>query len=347
MNDLTQFFFYFVRKGLWGSAEIESSEPDLTAADWEQLYLMAYSQAVTGILIDGVSCTAMRPPTEIWEQWLLHLLKLEMVNRQVRTCGHRWLERLANEGVSAFVFKGSSVAEWYKEPLHRSFGDVDIVVRSGWDRIESLLLRDKVTYRNDHGDWVVLTEGQPPVEFHPNWEYVYNPFINARLQKICSKSDGSDKELYLVCLILHLRRHFLTYGVGLKQVCDVAVMWQNGGLDMERLSGMLRLFHIEKFTRILFGFIRCYLGGGHGFPLMLITEGRDYKLFCNVILNEGYILKFEQTEIASGSHSGVVRILKNCFFWLRRSLRLFHLMPGEAVGFLLYMTGRRLKSLWI
>lgn len=34
MNDLTQFFFYFVRKGLWGSAEIGSRKPDLTAADW-------------------------------------------------------------------------------------------------------------------------------------------------------------------------------------------------------------------------------------------------------------------------------------------------------------------------
>ena len=76
MNDLIRFFFYFVRKGLWGSVDSEYRKPDLTAADWEQLYLMAYSQAVTGILIDGVSCTAMRPPTEIWEQWLLHLLKL-------------------------------------------------------------------------------------------------------------------------------------------------------------------------------------------------------------------------------------------------------------------------------
>ena len=55
MNTLQEAFFFFLRKGLWGEVDDEPCTlPALSRGDWEELYRMACSQAVTGLLIDGV-----------------------------------------------------------------------------------------------------------------------------------------------------------------------------------------------------------------------------------------------------------------------------------------------------
>ena len=82
-----------------------------------------------------------------------------------------------------------------------------------------LLRTEKVSYQNERGDLIVHEAGLTAVELHPRREYLYNPVTDARLQALLK--GGISNELYLVCLIVHLRRHFLTYGIGLKQVCDV------------------------------------------------------------------------------------------------------------------------------
>ena len=211
-------FFYFLRRGLWETKEEYKGSKAIGPEDWERLFAMAHEQAVTGWLIDGVGRTAMRPARNVWEQWLFHLLYLEQMNRLAERCGQQWLERLEKAGMPAFVFKGTSVALWYQQPLHRSPGDVDIVLKEGWTRLQPVLAEAGIAFRDENGDIVVQENEQVPVEFHARWEYVYNPVVNARLQQLCRKADETDRELYLVCLILHIRRHFLTYGIGLKQV---------------------------------------------------------------------------------------------------------------------------------
>ena len=131
-------FFYFLRRGLWKTKEEYKGERTIGPEDWERLFAMAHEQAVTGWLIDGVGRTAMRPDSSVWEQWLFHLLYLEQMNRLVERCGQQWLERLEKAGMPAFVFKGASVALWYQQPLHRSPGDVDVVLKDGWSRFPAI-----------------------------------------------------------------------------------------------------------------------------------------------------------------------------------------------------------------
>ena len=157
-------------------------------------------------------------------------------------------------------------------------------------------------------------------------------------------SEEKDRELYLVCLILHLQRHFLTYGIGLKQVCDVAVMLHAASLDRERTAGLLRRLHAVAFSRLLFGFIDVYLGGTERYPLSPVTSGKRFDVLCDVIMNDGYHRKGQQEALASRSRWAAVRIARNVWFWARRSLRLFSILPGETCGFWWYMGWRRILS---
>ena len=335
-------FFYFLRRGLWETEEEYKGSKAIGTGDWERLFAMAHEQAVTGWLIDGVGRTAMRPARNVWEQWLFHLLYLEQMNRLAERCGQQWLERLEKAGMPAFVFKGTSVALWYQQPLHRSPGDVDVVLKDGWSRLKPMLAEAGIAFRDENGDIVVQEDGRAAVELHARWEYVYNPVVNARLQRLCKEADETDRELYLVCLMLHIRRHFLTYGIGLKQVCDVAVMLRHAELDGKKVAILLKRLHVERFGRILFGFIENYIGGTEAYPLKPVRRGKGVELFRNVVLKDGYRLKMEREEKARNMRFRIGCIVGNAWFWGRRGWTLLGIMPGEVMSFLAYKAGKRI-----
>lgn len=344
-NDIEQLFFQFLRMGLWRSGEVCFGR-SLSADEWAQLFRFAHSQGVTGLFIDGVAQGEMRPDDELWAKWIAHLLYLEKANRYIAIRGEAWVKRLGDAGISASVFKGSSVGAWYPEPLHRSHGDIDIVISEGWDNLVSVLAQEEwETYRSDEDEIILEEKHRLLVEFHRRWEYLYNPWTNRCFQKWCRNSKPLDNELYLVCLILHIQRHFLTYGIGLKQVCDVALMLRRASLNRGRVAYLLRSLHAERFSRLLFGFIALHLGGVEVFPLSPLKSGKGLELLNDVILREGYNSKMEQ-ELVSGSKSrAMTRIVSNATFWTKRCYRVFSIMPGEACCFLLYKVIERLKKL--
>ena len=344
-NDIEQLFFQFLRMGLWRSGEVCFGR-SLSADEWAQLFRFAHSQGVTGLFIDGVAQGEMRPDDELWAKWIAHLLYLERANRYIAIRGEAWVKRLGDADISAYVFKGSSVGAWYPEPLHRSHGDIDIVISEGWDNLVSVLAQGEwKTYRSEEDEIILEEKHRLLVEFHRRWEYLYNPWTNRRLQQWCRNSKPLDNELYLVCLILHIQRHFLTYGIGLKQVCDVALMLRRASLNMDRTAYLLRSLGAERFSRLLFGFIALHLGGVEVFPLSPLKSGKGLELLNDVILREGYNSKMEQ-ELVSGSKSrAMTRIVSNATFWTKRCYRVFSIMPGEACCFLLYKVIERLKKL--
>ena len=344
MVNLRRTFFYFLRLGLW-NIDIPYTGASLSLDDWKNLFAMAQAQAVTGLFIDGVGRSSFRPPGGLWDQWILHLLFLEQMNERLVDFGERWLHALKQHGISSQLFKGASVAKWYFNPLHRSFGDIDLVISKDWNRLTNILRDENVAYSIENGD-LVITDHAIRVEFHPTWDFLYNPFLNVRLQKLLGQSNYISNELYFICLIIHLRRHFLTYGIGLKQVCDVAVMLKTASLDFEKIRSLVRYLHIERFSRCLFGFIKTHLNCIDVYPLQPIIAGSNFLLFQHVILEEGFCLRIAQDKQARASSSSLVRIFKNLFFWMQRAVQLLYMMPCEMFFFLLSQTKNRVKKIF-
>lgn len=353
-------FFHFLRAGLgFGGVEVGF---DVADDDWAALFKLSFSQAVQGVVADGVASSALRPSPPLWREWLAHLLHIEMMNEEMARCGEWMLGLLGGEGIEASVFKGVSVARWYLCPSHRCYGDIDIVVHRGWDKLKRVLPANGLMYFYENDDIIVeqldgvfpaasgvggrrqQASGRYRVEFHPAYETLYNPFMNARLKRIVSgRSEwwrgnvGASSvphgvpEFYLACLILHLRRHVLSYGIGMKQVCDVAVMLRRAGLDMARLERLLRHLGAWRFSRSLFSFIETYL---YEDGLPPTRRGGDTALLYSIFMGDGYVLKSERETIGGNTRLSPLRIAKNGWFWAKRSLRLFRLMPGEAFFFM-------------
>lgn len=345
-SEIQALFFRYVRMGLWRSKET-LTEQVLSPEVWEQLFRLAHSQGVTGLFIDGVAQDSMRPGNGVWDKWVAHLFYLEQVNRYIAQRGEAWIGKLAEAGISATVFKGASVATWYPEPLHRSPGDVDIVITEGWNRLEEVLTQEGWSlYRKDEDEMVLEEKNRLLVEFHRHWECLYNPLTHRRLLQICRSAQPGDKELYFVCLILHIQRHILTYGVGLKQICDVAVMLSRASLDLEKVASLLHRLHAERFSRLLFGFIACHLGGVEHYPLASVTTGKGWERLNKAILQEGYHSKIEQERVAGSKSRSISRMASNAVFWTKRCFSIYGIMPSEACCFLFSKVFKRLESVF-
>lgn len=378
MTDIEHLLFYFLRRGLWGRADTDDVNVDDGA--WDKLFLLSCRHAVTPLVADGIAITSLRPRQELWQQWIAMSLRIEIINERMARCGELLVNWLADENISASVFKGTSVARWYPEPFHRGNGDIDIVVNNGWDRLERLFLRCGIPFFYESGEIIVeqpeafapfVSEAQAAggvsrnvftlpgnepyrIEFHYACESLYNPFADARLKRMSGHESslyvkrsfslsGDAPEFYLSCLVLHLRRHVLSYGIGLKQVCDVAVMLRRANLDITLLESLLRRLGAWRFSRVLFSFVEVYL---YGMPVpSRRVSDKDVALLYSIFMDDGYMLKIQREDMGRRESSSAMRIVHNGWFWIRRSIRLFRLMPAEAFFFVFGKTYKRLCTI--
>lgn len=259
--------------------------------------------------------------------------------KKIESLGNRIIESLENAGFKAEIFKGISVGKWYRNPHSRSFGDIDVVVNEGFDRICNFLQEKNVKYDVKYSDIVCNINGIS-VEFHKYREFTYNPFIDKKF-KLMLNSYPKSNELYLACIMLHIQRHVITYGIGMKQICDVAVMLRYAELDMDMLCKFIKELNMEKFAAALFGFIKRRFGEEVKVYPIKPDCGSNSLFLEDIVWNDGYLLK-EQREKHNSLKSSLARICGNTWFWLKRSVRMMRIIPDESMFFLPYMIKRRL-----
>ena len=329
-------FYDIINAGLWGDEGL-SKGFSFSEHEADVLFEMGLLQAVGGLMVTGMDVRGVAIGSRKKERWISTLLHIEEKNRKIESLAERIVSSLNAEGMKTEVFKGISVAKWYRNPMVRSYGDIDVVISEGFEKITDILDKKRIPFRRDHQDIVCRIE-DIDVEFHPQREYVYCPKDNRTLQQLVMDYPDSP-EVYLACIIVHLRRHMLTYGVGMKQICDVAAMLRNAELDMDFMAEVIDRLHMARFCSALFGFIK------RRFRVECLPIAPDCgssSFFIEeTVWRDGYMLKKEREERAIGI-SSVKRVTGNVWFWIRRCVRMSGIMPREAVWFLPYMVGRRI-----
>lgn len=327
-------FYNILNAGLWEDRNL-SKDFSFSENEIDTLFEMGRLQAVGGLMMMGMNVYGISLGKQK-VRWINTLIGIENKNRKIDVLAEKIVSSLNAEGMNAEVFKGVSVAKWYRNPLARSYGDIDVVITEGFENVVNILERKKIPFTVEHQDIVCNIEGIS-VEFHPQREYVYCTKDNRTLQRLVNDFPNSN-EVYLACIIVHLRRHMLTYGVGMKQVCDVAVMLKNANLDMDFMAEIIRKLHMERFCAALFGFIKRRFRV-ESFPIAPDCGSSSFFIE-ETVWRDGYMLKKEREERAIGI-SSVKRVTGNVWFWIRRCVRMSGIMPREAVWFLPYMVGRR------
>lgn len=222
-------FFALLRAGLWGTTPDPAFFVSFTGTQWRALLALAQKQAVLGLIYAGVSRLpkALMPDQQLLlrlygfaEQIRKNNAKIVAVAQEV--CG--WFEEA---GLEPIVLKGFSVGAFYAEPDLRQPGDIDLFFHRGYEQVVQIVQRRGIRVElNPHHDTFVY-QGVL-IELHSRPFY---PLVSIRDLDLSPVGQQTAVGRYRVLnikanallLLLHPAKHFMTEGVGLRQVCDWAV----------------------------------------------------------------------------------------------------------------------------
>lgn len=331
------------------------------AGEWRDLYAEARRQTLAGVLFPAVERLpeSQRPPRSVLLPWYAETVRLEALNRQADLAAVTVTRRLAELGLRGVLLKGQGVARLYPRPALRAPGDVDIWVEG--PRLETLgrLARvgkvGHVTYH--HADW--LSSGGAEAEVHSRPTWMYSPRLNARLRRWLAAeaprqfggeslrlvdAGGTVGEVTvptaafnLVFLLVHLFRHTLTEGVGLRQLMDYyyALMLP---LSATGRAGALAV--IERLGLAVFaGAVMHVEERVFGLPreaMLTAPRPREGELLLADVMRGGNFGRYH-----GGTHGPAGRLVR---VW-----RLARLCPEEALfalPFKVWHAGWRLAAAW-
>lgn len=276
-SDIVNGMFAIVRLGLWGEETTsDGTEPGRTPADgtgpqagsndgpsfseaeWKQAVAEAKRQGVLGIFCEGVRLLRPEcmPPSQLRISMLLDCDALEHRSEHVETTSRNLLERFREAGLSPIVQKGPSVAVFYPKPLMRKSGDIDLYFKT-----------EDFTKAKEMAEIIATAsriESEPDGSICYNYDNVtvehHSHFFDSKAQ--FEGVDPDTPEAIILLQITHILKHALGPGIGLKQICDYAVVTRCilPECDIRILGECIRRAHLQRWLGRLDAFITTYLG---------------------------------------------------------------------------------------
>lgn len=244
-------FLSLLRAGLW---EQDLRLPAaLDADDWERLLELGRGQAVMGLLLRGIAHLpaeqrppkALQPVLQAWEE------AFSRANARYSRVQADVLSQLAAAGLHPVVQKGSEAAKYYADPSARQVGDIDLFLPEGEFARARALFPDA---RKASDGAVVFARDGVTVELHPRYYDVH--LASAKLPPVGSPCGE------VLLLSAHVFKHAMGFGLGCKQLCDLAVALtrMDGKYDKNELREALRRAGLLRWHTLLCSLLTVDLG---------------------------------------------------------------------------------------
>lgn len=254
-----------LRAGLWQEPQWEEGIFPLKEDEWESLYVLAGKQAVQGVVWDGIRLLPpdWAPPRKCLAKWLLTVQKIAeryaCIEKRMEEQNSWWTRK----GLTAVMLKGHGVAAMYPCPEHRVCGDIDwyFPTEQEWEAAGRLVEMKGAALEGDSDGDVHYTWVDTVVEHHRNWIHLSRPSSIRRLNMLEQEEgyeEWNGKKILaplpnLVLLNTHILKHALVMGVGLRQLCDLAMAYRHyeGCYDTKKLRLLLEKLNLQKWSAVL------------------------------------------------------------------------------------------------
>lgn len=233
--------------------------------DWIKLLKLAKNHQVDGILF--YQCKSFLPARiakNLEERFASTLFYYK--NREVLI--DRIGESFTVNNIPFFWIKGMNVAQFYPQPALRTMGDCDLVIHpEDRDAAETILsgmgLSKKIAFTGKERGFTI---NHMNIELHHRLVYdevitlpVQQRFFNNCWQYV--KDGKPDSNFEFLFLLVHLRKHMLNEGVGIRQFMDLAVLVRyNQSLNWNWLSEKLQELKLYRFAETCFAMIDQWFG---------------------------------------------------------------------------------------
>lgn len=346
-----------LRSALWKT----QCSVSLTYSDWEEMIDVFSRQALDGLLLDAVVLQPkeMQPSAAVKMPMIARQLQVEKVNRKMNDELLAFTEELDRRNIPYALLKGQGVASYYPNPQHRVSGDIDLYVpKEHYMEVNRGMLAFGGIRGEENRHHVDYTTRGVVWELHHCIYYFQKDGRNLRFMHYVDEAmklpatyavigEGRVRVLppmmNVLMLLAHILDHFYCQGVGLRQLCDYALMLDSAHKDIDRKQLMKALgeLSLTKAYRVFGQLCVQYLGLSPD-KLMLQPTKADKRLAQRVMedcLRGG--------NFGRNDHKGRATLWNSLTYYTRffgRLMRFGGLCPSEALWWPLakmkrYVTG--------
>lgn len=320
--------------------------------EWEKLYRMAVKQSLVGVCFAGVrrymenahQCgTDTNIPHKLYFQWLGAAVQIQQRNELMNQRCVELQAKLRSSGYNSSILKGQGVAALYGEMKDsRQPGDIDLYVDCGREQaIEYARFIGQKSVDWDYKHLHLEVFKDTAVEMHYRPEMLLNLVKNSRLQK-WFQSDYVQRQIFhqngqivapsvefnLFYILLHIYRHFLYEGVGLRQLMDYFFVLRSASQQDEKSKSLdaIETFGMKRFAKGIM-WIMQYVFGLEDQYLLYKPDEKEGNYILDQIMaggNFGYYDERLKTNKRTGKFAAVTKIL-------RHNLHLLSHYPADVV----------------
>jgi hypothetical protein len=361
-------FFNLLRSSLWGTpASIPS---DLN--DWSGVFSLAKSQSVLGLIAHAVlndpAIVASLP-----EGLSVKLRSFMMANVATHNLLNNTLlqvvSTLDNAGVRSVLLKGQGLARVYPVPELRACGDIDIYVGSENYLKSCDVLGNIASWKEDsqpaentkHFD---IRIGKTTVEIHrysdvnasKRYDRIYQTYSDEGLSSKLRVMDFAGTtvntpadDFNAFYIFNHIWHHFMTSGIGLRQLCDWMLFLhaRKDDIDQAKLRKILDDMDMMKPWQA-FG---CVLVDKMGmpaeeFPFYEARRGKKVRKIVDRILTEGNFGQEREFFKNRSGESYFKRKVKSIYLHTVRYVQLFFMFPSHVAREYWSVLCRGVSAVW-
>ena len=279
--------------------------PEITHEfDFKAIHTISRTQGVWETVFLGIKSLCEKNPDVIPQELYgqFHSKFIALCGMQYRRYAimHKMLKILNENGIETCVLKGESVARFYHTPIARVSSDFDILIDPKKLDLCLSILRENGfntgarVYDSHQIECVhpvvglveihIMMYGKKTEDVCFHNEVKYNePYINVEAEDgtIYQTLGITDNFLFL---LLHFMKHFLSEGVGMRQLLDVLLYVKNNysSIDWERANTAIANLGFTKIFHCLISIgIKYFM-----FPEDLITVQETDEVLVSKIFND-------------------------------------------------------------
>ena len=330
-------FFELLRIAVDGGNSHRCLSRNLSPEEWKNLHSECVKQLLVGIVYRAI-CLLPReqqPPLEIAFQWASEAEAIKGQNKLFNAESARLTELFGASGRKTAVLKGPANALLYPDPYIRQVGDIDLWVDGGRKSVCDLLKKlgyeiSDMDFGVSHHFHLYPVKNGIPVEIHyrpctGTWNFFTRKrvlrFLESEIQHVERVSDGfyvPTIKFALVMQLTHIQRHFVSDGVGFKQIIDYYILLKNSSEDERReISSKLSYFGLFKAGGALMWILGYVFGLDKSKMLCEPDEKRGKKMMAE-IQNGGNFGTYATDWSKEASMNFVLRWLKIRLRFIRK-----------------------------
>ncbi len=236
-----------LRRGLGFSSG--EALPFAEVVDWNAVLELARRQAVAGIMYAGLQTVEEELPLPREFVFTLAALvdRIEKKSRALEEFAARFTQELRDGGWHPVVMKGPEAARLYPCPLLRESGDLDIYIPP--EEWESFAAAHPMGVKAPDCSLQWKQDGVL-IDAHPH----YFDLAGGRALPVVPSDEAT-----MLMLSAHIRKHCMSAGVGLKQICDMAVSYARLPYGREDLLEIYKNTGTLRWNKLLAAFLETHL----------------------------------------------------------------------------------------